>query len=467
MKAVLLCASFLVLLFANKVNAQAPALAFDTVIRNLTQPMQIVHAGDSSGRLFIVQKTGAIRVFSKTFQQIGTFLTVSPVSTTSERGVLSMVFHPDYKNNGFFFVNYTNPSGNIVLARYKVSSNPDVADAASRVIVDTIPHPVNANHNGGELHFGKDGYLYMSTGDGGGTGDTANNAQNLNRKLGKILRYDVNTSNVAPYYTVPADNPFGNEIFAYGLRNPFRWSFNRTNGDMWIGDVGQEKFEEINFRPADSVKGVNYGWRCYEGTQTYNITQCSGPASQYNFPIYTYPTNAANNVAITGGLIYNGDVYLDLMNYYVAAEYYSGNFFKIRSAGANTWDTSTQKIAITNITDFGEDEDGEIYVVSFGTGASNTGRVYKMRSSGAIRYRFTGNGDWATAGNWKNDQIPPAILPARSEIVIDPVEGGECVLNGTQTILPGGIIEVKDNKQFRIVGNLDILPSGSGRPMKK
>jgi glucose/arabinose dehydrogenase len=376
MRIIFLTAVLFIIFPANKAVAQPPAISLDTVITGLSLPMQMVSAGDSSGRLFIVQKAGVIKVYSKTYSLLGTFLTVTVNSSANERGLLSMAFHPDYKNNGFFFVYYNNANGDLELARFKVSAgNPDMADAASQKILITIPHPTNNNHNGGTLHFGKDGFLYLSTGDGGGSNDVPNNAQTTTVLLGKILRFGVNTSDVAPYYSVPADNPFGNEVYAYGLRNPFRWSFDSQTGDMWIGDVGQDKFEEIDFRPADSAKGANYGWRCFEGNVTGPNTSGCGPASNYIFPVYTYPTTTASSIAITGGVVYRGSAFTDLQGYYIASEYYTGDFFKIKHNG-NTFDTSKQKSLLINVSNFAETEEGELYAVTLGTGTN--GRVIRL-----------------------------------------------------------------------------------------
>ena len=339
-----------------------PVLSLKQVITTgLNSPIQFVNAGDGSNRVFIVEQGGTIRAYDAAFNFLSVFVTVSNVNAGGERGLLSLAFHPDYQRNGLFYVYYTNTLGDLELARYQVSDEPNIADDASKVILITIPHQENANHNGGELHFGNDGYLYLSTGDGGGGGDVPNNAQNTSVLLGKMLRFDVNTSATPPYYSIPAGNPFGNAIFDLGLRNPFRWSFDRQTHDMWIGDVGQNAIEEINFRAAGSTGGVNYGWRCYEGINTYNITGC-GPASNYVFPVYTYPTQSPS--AVVGGIVYRGTTYPELQGYNISADFYSGTFYKTISDGAGGWNTSTQALSTTGIADFGETEDGEAYVVS-------------------------------------------------------------------------------------------------------
>ncbi len=448
MKVILLLTAY-ILVFQTKLGAQ-PTLSLTAVITGLSAPMQVVNAGDNSNRIFVIQKAGLIKVFDKTYVSLGTYLTLTGITTTGERGLLSMVFHPNYASNGLFFVYYTNANGDLEIARYKVSSNSNIADATSKVVVLTIPHPINTNHNGGTMHFGIDGFLYLSTGDGGGGGDQSNNAQNLNLLLGKLIRIDVNTSATAPYYSVPSDNPFGNEIYAYGLRNPFRWSFDKLTNDLWLGDVGEGSFEEINHRKTDSIKGVNFGWRCYEGNNPYNISGC-GNISNYTFPVYTYPTPNPSG-AVTGGTVYRGETYIALRGYYICADYYTANFSLIKYDATNfTYTTSIQNILPAGMSNFGTTDDGEMYAVCL-----NTGTVYRIVSSGSIQYTFTGNGNWNVSSNWSNNNIPPLNLPSGSEIVIRPIESGECVLNVSQTILPGSKITVQNNRQFRIIGDLNI-----------
>ncbi len=446
--------SFLFLI--NGVSGQ-PNLSYTAVISTgLNLPMQLVHAGDGTNRIFIVQKGGTILVYDKAYALQGTFLTVTGISTSGERGLLSLAFHPAYKTNGLFFVYYVNGNGDLELARFTVSSgNPNIADPASKVILTTIPHPTNTNHNGGELHFGKDGLLYLSTGDGGGSGDVPNNAQNTNILLGKILRFQVSTSLNPPYYAIPGTNPYGNEIYSLGLRNPFRWSFDRETDDMWIGDVGQDSYEEINYVPAASSININYGWRCYEGGVEYNNTGtgCGGAVSSYKFPVYSYVTPSPAG-AVTGGTVYRGNTFIALRGYYLASDYYTGTIYKVKyDLNTQSATTTLQTLSpnITAISDFGETEDGELYAVSL---SANT--VYRISSDGPLGYTFTGNGNWDVPANWSNNTIPPSTLPSGAEIIIDPVANGECVLNVavTQVISAGAKLNVKTNKNFKIPGNL-------------
>ncbi len=377
------CTIMLLLFFCVPIVGKTqPVLSLTPVISSgLSSPIQFVHAGDGSNRVFIVQQGGSIRVYDEAFNFLAVFLTVSNVNFSGEQGLLSLAFHPDYNNNGLLYVYYVNTGGDLELARYQISGNPNVADAASKVIVLTIPHPGNTNHNGGELHFGTDGFLYLSTGDGGGGGDVPNNAQNTAKLLGKMLRLNVNTSPTAPFYTIPAGNPYGNEIFDIGLRNPFRWSFDRQTQDIWIGDVGQDTFEELNFRAAGAAPGVNYGWRCYEAGNAFNTAGC-GAISSYTFPVYNYPTqNPA--AAITGGVVYRGTNYPSLNGYNISADFYSGTLYKTVSNGAGGWTTSTQLIGITGIVDFGETENGEVYIVSL-TGNN----VQRLTVTGALPVRL-------------------------------------------------------------------------------
>ncbi len=366
-----------------------PGLNYRSVISSLSNPVDIVSPNDGSNRLFIVHKEGKVKVYDSSFVYKGDFLTVTPITTQSERGLLSMAFHPDYKSNGLFFVYYTNAQGSIEIARYKVSSNPDIADPASKSIIITIPHPGAANHNGGKLNFGADGYLYFGTGDGGGGGDQLNNGQNSSLLLGKMIRIDINNATAPLNYSIPADNPYvsdpaiADEIWAIGLRNPWRWSFDRRTQDMWIADVGQNVREEINFRKAGETREINYGWRCYEGKITYNPAGCQS-IDKYIAPIFDYPhNNTTGGFSVTGGFVYRGSEYPALNGYYIFADYVSGNQWMI-SDSSNTWVIKKQTGTFPrNITSFGEREDGSLFACSLPEGT-----VYKIEAVTNVAFQL-------------------------------------------------------------------------------
>ena len=382
------------LVFNGPVSFSQPTLNYRRVITSLSAPVEIVSAPDGSNRLFVVQKVGSVKVFDKFYNFLGDFVTVSGITINGERGLLSMTFHPNYKTNGLFFVYYTTTLGDIEISRYKVSGNPNKADTTSRTIIITIPHRVAANHNGGRLSFGADGYLYFATGDGGNGGDPPNNSQNGKILLGKMLRIDINNPNPPLNYSIPPDNPFVNdstiadEIWALGLRNPFRWSFDRRTHDMWIADVGQGAREEINFGKAGSTKGINYGWRCYEGKIAYNPSGCK-PADQYISPIFDYTHNlTTGGSSVTGGYVYRGSEYPSLNGYYIFADYISNNQWMI-SDSSNAWIIKQQSGAFPrNIVGFGESEDGSLYACSITEGA-----VYKLEAFTGVQVNildFTG-----------------------------------------------------------------------------
>jgi glucose/arabinose dehydrogenase len=428
-----------------------PNISLNQVITGLNQPMQFVNAGDGTNRIFIPQKGGEIKVFDRNFASLGTFLTVTGISSGGEQGLLSLCFHPQYKTNGLFFVYYTTTTGSLEIARYQVGSGNDstnLARLSSKKIVITIPHPTYTNHNGGTLRFGRDGLLYLSTGDGGSGGDPANNSQNSSSFLGKMLRLNVNTSNNPPFYSIPAGNISGTEVLAKGLRNPFRWNFDRLTGDMWIGDVGQNAFEEISRVHRDSMQ-VNFGWRCYEGTATYNTTGCL-PAANYRFPVVAYP-NPAQGQSVVGGTVYRGQTYLSMKGYYFGVDFYTGKLFKIKFDSLTySYNISSQIISPNTISDFGESEDGEMYVTNLGNGT-----VYRMVSDGPVlQYTFTGNGNWTDASNWSNNTIPSTTSPSGSVIIITPTTGGECVVNVPVTISAGMKIRVENSKLLRMSSNL-------------
>lgn len=331
-----------------------------------TDPVEITHAGDS--RLFVVQQGGLIKIVNANGTTNATpFLNLSSIiSSGGERGLLGLAFHPNYATNGFFFVNYTNTAGNTVIARYSVSANPNVASTTGTILM-TITQPFS-NHNGGSIKFGPDGYLYIGMGDGGSGGDPGNRSQNISDNLGKMLRIDVNSS-VAPFYTNPTTNPYvgiaGNdEIWAIGLRNPWKFSFNRLNGDLWIADVGQNAIEEIDkiSSPLPNT-GINFGWRCYEGNSTYNTTGCAA-ASTMTFPFTQY-ARSGGACSVTGGYVYTGTLYPNFQNKYFFTDYCDDKIRMVNSAGTIT---TTSSFSGNSFATFGEDVAGELYVAGISSG---------------------------------------------------------------------------------------------------
>jgi glucose/arabinose dehydrogenase len=361
----------------------ATAAAQDAVLQQiatgLDQPVALTHAGDT--RLFITQQTGTVMI-DDAFG-LRTFLDIrSLVLSGGERGLLSVAFHPRYRDNGLFFVYYTNRNGDNNLARYKVSSDPDRADAASGTILLTIPHPNFANHNGGQLQFGPDGYLYIGTGDGGSGGDPNNHAQDLTQLLGKLLRIDVDHGTP---YAIPPSNPFAQragargEIWAYGLRNPWRFTFDRDTGDLWIGDVGQDSYEEVDLQPATSIGGENYGWRRMEGFHCYNpSSNCADPS--FTMPVLEYP-HSSGACSISGGYRYRGTQIPSLRGAYLYGDYCSGTIWSATQTGT-AWTAKTLFATTIRISSFGEDVSGELYVLDVAKGV-----VYKIAARSGPRRR--------------------------------------------------------------------------------
>jgi glucose/arabinose dehydrogenase len=353
----------------------APALAalqFQAIATGLTNPIGITHAGDNSGRLFITLQGGQIRIFDGVQVLATPFLDIQALigSGVGEQGLLGLAFHPKYETNGFFYVNYTNLKGNTVVARYHVSADPNVADPASRRVILRQTQPF-ANHNGGQLQFGPDGFLYIGLGDGGAGGDPGNRAQRLNTLLGKILRIDVNGR--LPY-RVPPSNPFVGrpgarpEIWAYGLRNPWRFSFDRTTGNLFIGDVGQNAFEEIDFQRASSRGGENYGWRRMEGRHCFNPTAGCGGGS-LKLPIVEYSHNLG--CAVIGGYVYRGSAIPQLRGRYLFGDFCSGRIWGSRFVRGRGWTRTLLQDTSALIAAFGEDQNGELYFTDLGTGSVN------------------------------------------------------------------------------------------------
>ena len=380
-------------------------LALEFVIE-FDDVVAITHAGDGSNRLFLVEQAGRIQVLHPDGTS-NLFLDINArVSSGGERGLLGLAFHPDFASNQQFFVYYTEstspppecPLGadcrwNSVIERYEVTGvDPDMADTNSDLRILTFNQDYS-NHNGGAIHFGPDGYLYIGTGDGGSGGDPQDRSQSLDTLLGKMLRIDIDPPIRAPErrggaspcgaavnYSIPVTNPLlgtvgaCSEIWAYGLRNPWRWSFDRRTGDLWIGDVGQNAVEEIDFAPATSTGGENYGWSCMEGNNTPNFNSCDG--APLTAPVWTYGHGA--ECSVTGGHRYRGSNIAGFDGTYVYGDYCSGRIWFLTSEDEVTWNNSEWMDTSFLIPTFGEGEDGELYLAESG------GEVYRFTSPSTV-----------------------------------------------------------------------------------
>ena len=346
-------------------------LALQTVATGLSSPVHLA-SPPNDARLFIVEQPGRIRVVQNG-QLIATpFLDIRErVLDGGEQGLLSVAFHPQYATNRHFYVYYTDNDGDLLVERYTApSAASNTADPATATTIIGIPHPSNSNHNGGQLAFGQDGFLYIGTGDGGAGNDPPNNAQNRGVLLGKLLRLDVNPANPPPY-AIPPTNPFVNqtgmrgEIWAYGLRNPWRFSFDRVGGTLYIGDVGQGSREEINAVPRTTA-GVNYGWKIMEGTA------CTGflgicDQSQLTLPVHEYGTHDEGSCAVTGGFAYRGTAIPEIAGLYFFSDYCRGGLRSFRLVNGAATDVREWNAGVGgSITSFGEDRDGELYVITHG-----------------------------------------------------------------------------------------------------
>jgi glucose/arabinose dehydrogenase len=350
-------------------DASAVELQMDVVAQGLESPLGITYPGDSSDRLFIVEQGGTVRVLDRGELLPEPFLDVSDlVVAGGEQGLLGLAFHPDYGNTGRFFIDYTDLAGDTVVAEYTVSEDPDVANPDSARVLLRIDQPF-ANHNGGNLMFGPDGYLYIGTGDGGSAGDPQENGQDLSTLLGKLLRIDVDGRAGDEAYGIPPDNPFVNEpdarpeIWAYGLRNPWRFSFDRQTGDLWIGDVGQSAFEEID-HTGRGIGGVNYGWDVMEGRDCFTEAHCDRDGLALPVTGYSHDEGCS----VTGGFVYRGSNAPALDGGYVFGDYCSGSIW-VLDAGAEGFVEPVQVASTSSfISSFGEDEDGELYMADLAGG---------------------------------------------------------------------------------------------------
>lgn len=386
--------------------AGAQTIALELFADGFDRPAEIVNAGD--GRLFVVEQTGRIQILNADGSTNETpFLNLSTmVSTGGEQGLLGLAFHPDYATNGYFYINYTDLNGDTVIARYTKSATDDnVADPASVLVMLNVDQPFD-NHNGGCLRFGPDGYLYIALGDGGDGGDPGNRAQNKNELLGKILRLNVDAA--APY--IPMTNPYvgidgADEVWAIGLRNPWKFSFH--DGNIWIADVGQGVIEEID-KVSATAAGVNYGWKCFEGTQVFTTENCS-LVEMYTIPVAEYE-HESNRCSITGGYVYTGSAYPNMQGKYFFADYCTAEIGMVNSDGSDlTWLGNFSG----TITTFGVDNAGELYT------AAGNGNIYKVTDTTAGLNDFA-NGLFSVYPN-----------PAGNEVFVSAKEGFD---NGLATI---------------------------------
>jgi glucose/arabinose dehydrogenase len=349
--------------YAQPINSIIPFAS------GFNDPVCMANAGDS--RLFVVCKGGYIYITDAAgITNPVPFLDIDArvKSTGSEQGLLGLAFHPQYPDSAYFYVNYIGVGDSSHISRFTVNpATPDVADAGSEKKLLTLFQP-HTNHNGGDLQFGPDGYLYIGLGDGGSGGDPGNRAQNLQDYLGKMLRIDVDHGDP---YAIPESNPFYNnpsalpEIWAFGLRNPWRFSFDRLTGDLWIGDVGQGAHEEIDLQDAASTGGENYGWRCYEGNFSYNPDGC-GAAGLYTFPVTDYSHSLG--CSVTGGYVYRGTQFPGMVGKYFYADYCSGRMWTLEFIGGIWTSTLFSQFSGNNFTSFGEDAQGRLYVACISTG---------------------------------------------------------------------------------------------------
>jgi glucose/arabinose dehydrogenase len=365
---------YLPLVLNNHSQVAWPAVALEEVASGFDLPVHVTHAGDGTGRLFVVEQRGTIRLIVDG-ERLGTpFLDIRDrVTFGGERGLLSVAFPPGFKDVGHFYVNYTATVDSQLMtriSRFQVGSSPNQADPESEQIVLTVDQ-FAGNHNGGQIAFGPDGYLYIGMGDGGGSGDPQNHGQRPETLLGAMLRIDVESDSPLTY-TIPVDNPFmadpaAAEVWSYGLRNPWRFSFDRQTGDLYIADVGQGAWEEINYQPASSQGGDNYGWNIMEGNHCYNAATCD--QTELTLPIWVYGRSEGQSV--TGGFVYRGSAQPSLQGIYLYGDYLSGRLWglqQVRSEWQNQLLLETNK----TISSFGEDESGELYLVDY------SGAIYKV-----------------------------------------------------------------------------------------
>ena len=436
--------TFFLIVLASFILKAQPIIDIELFASGFSSPVEMVHAGDD--RFFVVEKAGVIKILNSDGTTNGTpFLditgiVINPAGSNDERGLLGLVFHPDYANNGYFYVNYINNAGNTQVSRFSVSGDPDIADPGSELQIIGYNQPFQ-NHNGGCLRFGPDGYLYIASGDGGSGGDPNNLGQNTGQLLGKLLRIDVDNPGGGNNYGIPPDNPFAGsvndaeEIWAYGLRNPWKFAFDSDNNELWIADVGQGDVEEIN-RESHTAAGLNYGWRCYEGSQPFNTTGCP-PMGDLTFPEAEYSSGpGSGNCSITGGYVYRGSMYPGMDGLYFSADLCSGRIYTVDQGGnlvnqgsyGGTW------------VSFGEDVNGELYIMDIG------GAIYKIEDDQLGVDDFSAN----------NLKIYPN--PAESTVNVELIES--TISNIQIYSIDGSLLLDQEMQSNRVELSVDILNSG-------
>jgi len=352
---------------SSAADAPGPRISPGAKVATVKKPTHVTHAADGSGRLFITEQEGRIMIVKDGVLLSAPFLDIrGRVSCCGERGLLSVAFPPAFREKRYFYVNYTDTAGDTKVARYRVTKDADRADPASEEIVLTVQQPY-ANHNGGQLAFGPDGYLYIGMGDGGSANDPQGNGQKMSTLLGKLLRIDVESGGRP--YAVPPSNPFAGkqevrpEIWASGLRNPWRFSFDRATGDLFIADVGQNRLEEVNVQPASSKGGENYGWNILEGSRCLRSKTCD--TTRLVMPVAEYGHD--RGCSVTGGMVYRGKALPHLQGTYVYGDYCSGRIWGMRRENGR-WTSIELADTRLSISTFGEDEAGEVYVADHAKG---------------------------------------------------------------------------------------------------
>jgi len=341
----------------------------EPVVDGLQRPVAVRAAGDGSGRLFVVEQSGRVRIVDSGSLQTIPFLDITDRvrDSSNEQGLLGLAFHPDFSKNGRFFVDYTDLAGDTVVSEFALATgDPNRGDPLSEAVILTIEQPFS-NHNGGDIAFGPDGYLWIATGDGGSGGDPQGNGQNPQSLLGKLLRVDVDHGAT---YTIPPDNPFvedpgaRDEIWALGLRNPWRFSFDRDTGNLFIGDVGQNQWEEIDFEPRFDPGGRDYGWNTMEGNHCFQTSGCE--IDGLTLPVFEY--NHTEGCSVTGGYVYRGSRFPALAGLYLFGDFCSGTLWALAPVGPDDWTAAVVAQTDASIAGFGEDETGELYLTDLGSG---------------------------------------------------------------------------------------------------